>query len=301
MNEYHNKLYTLRWFVTSVWTRTKMQGEAIKLVSDALPLAPDQGDIAYLYTLRWYFTNHWGDPRVQIDLIDIVTELLDEEVTHIDHDMIPDKSAEVTEEEEELTYSQPELKKPQIKSGIKVGLAIGHNKYTGASSYEGDDEFTTRKAVTLVAQEYLAEAGVESKIFIRNRAKSYGSAMREHGSKMKAYGSKINIEMHFNAAGPTATGTEIITVSKASSDFYKPLCKHFAGELGIPLRGDGGARLRPSGRGSGFGRNTPGRSGIWEPCFSSNKSDWELVDEQFDKEGKLFAEGLLISIEESLR
>jgi len=283
MNEYRNKLYTLRWFVTNVWTRTKMQGEAIKLVSDALPLAPDQGDIAYLYTLRWYFTNHWGDPKVQIDLIDIVTELLDEEITHIDHDMIPDKSAEFSKEEEELTYSQPELKKPQIKSGIKVGLAIGHNKYTGASSYEGDDEFTTRKEVTLVAQEYLAEAGVESKIFIRNRAKSYGSAMREHGSKMKA------------------TGTEIITVSKASSNFYKPLCKHFAGELGIPLRGDEGARLRPSGRGSGFGRNTPGRSGVFEPVFASTPHEWELVDEQFEKEGKLFAEGLLISIEESLR
>lgn len=302
MDKFKSLLYTIRWFVTYSWDNKKSQKIAIEHVSKALTMTNDGGDLTALYTLRWYFTNTWGsDGYNQSDCIDIITELLDETPTHIDHDRIPNKEAVVDPDEEELKHYTPEIKTPFIVSGIKVGLAVGHNKYTGASSYEGDDEWTTRKEVTIEAQKVLAELGVESKIFIRDRSLSYGNAMRKHGRDMKEYGSVVNVEMHFNSATPSATGTEMIVSSQKSGDYFKPLCKYFANEFNLPLRGDEGIQLRPTGRGSGFCRYTPNRSGVWEPCFASNPSEWEKFDDQYKKEGEAFAFGLLECLENDYR
>lgn len=303
MEKFKTLLYTIRWFVTYSWDNKKSRGTAIEHVSKALTLTRDEGDMTALYTLRWYFTNKWGEGTYnQYDCIDIITELIDDVPTHIDYDMVPNKDAIVDPEEEELKNYTPEVKSPVIKKGIKVGLAVGHNRYTGASSYEGDDEWTTRKEVTLVAHKTLADFGVESKIFIRDRSLGYGSAMRKHGSDMKDFGSMVNVEMHFNSAdSPKATGTEMIVSTSKSGEYFKPLCKYFANEFDLPVRGDEGIQLRPTGRGSGFCRYTPNRSGVWEPCFSSNPSEWEKFDDEYKKEGEAFAFGLLECLENSYR
>lgn len=301
MSTYRDLIYTLRWFALYAWNNKKSKSGAIQNVSKALTLATDEGDVSALYTLRWYFVNRWGfDKLTQLEVVDLITELLEDAPTHVDHDRLPNPNAIVDPEEEELKYYRPELKKPFIKEGLKVGLAIGHNKYTGASSYEGDDEWITRKAVTIEAQKLLAEFGVESKIFIRDRSLGYGSAMSKHGRDMKSYGSGVNVEMHFNSYNETSTGTEMIVSSSKSGNYFKPLCKNFAKNYDLPLRGKEGIQLRPSGRGSGFCRRTPGRSGVWEPCFASS-SDWLKVDDKPKEEGQVFAYGLLECLENDHR
>jgi hypothetical protein len=302
MDKYKDLLYTLRWFGNFAWDQKKSQNQAIDQVSKALSLTNDEGDISALYTLRWYFTNRWGfTDDSQEDVVGIITELLEDTPTHIDHDRIPNKDALVGSDEEELKIYKPVIKKAEIASGIKVGLAIGHNQFTGARSYKGDDEWTTRKAVTLHAVEILAEYGVESKIFIRDRSKGYTTAMKQHGADMRMFGSQVNLEMHFNSAGPTATGTEIICVSEKSGKYFRPLCKHFADYYDMPIRGDHGAQVKSSGRGIAFAKYTPNRSGVWEGQFASSKQDWDKVDDKPKEEGETFAYGLLECLEQDYR
>lgn len=303
MDNFKISLYALKCFISVSWYIEDEKQKAIDVVSKALTLTDSEGDKTALYTLRWYITNTWGSNEVnQGECMELVEELLGEYETHIDHDRIPNDDVVVDPEEEDLKNHTPEIKNPTIKGGIKVGLAIGHNKYTGASSYKGDDEWTTRREVTLEAQKTLLENGVDTKIFIRDKSLGYTAAMKKHGRDMKEFGSSVNVELHFNSAdSSSATGTEMIVSTKKSGEYFKPLCKYFTDIFDLPLRGDKGIQLRPTGRGSGFCRYTPNRSGVWEPCFANNKSEWAKFDGNYKKEGESFAFGLLECLENDYR
>lgn len=285
---YKETLYTIRWFIVKKWKEPASQTEVLSIVTEALSQTQDTADIAALYTLRWYVSNEWTKKESQDDAYDIVTELLDEEPTHLDFDGTP-SNVIVNEPVEDTEFKDV--------GGKKVAFCVGHNKYTGARSHEGDDEWTTRNEVTKRAQKILQDKGVTAKIFYRDSSLGYGAAMRKHGKNIDAFGADIAIEIHFNSYNEQSNGMEMITTTKESGEVFKPFIQTFHKHYpDVVIRHGDGIVLRPSGRGSGFCRAPKCPAGVWEPCFASNPTEWNRFDDEYDKEAEALAESTLSSL-----
>lgn len=286
---YKEILTALKVIVTFNWKDKDTRDEAVGLVVESLKKNTDLADNSSLWTLKWYFDAKWGDKNTKNDVLDILLELLDEDPTHIDLDQLPNENAEKID---------PVEVPATVEGKFKVALAVGHNKFTGARSHEGDDEWTTRNEVTKRAAEILKSKGVTTKIFYRDKSLSYGSAMRKHGRDIDAFGADIAIEVHFNSASASAKGMEMIAISQNSAKVFKPFVSKFHEHYpSVPIRhGDGIKLLSSGGRGAGFCRAPKCPAGVWEPCFASNPAEWDKFDDKYDKEAEAMADAIIASL-----
>lgn len=252
-----------------------------------------------LYTIRWSankIRESKGKDYLNLteDIVEISTEILDTitgAITPHTDSLTPIEGFEYSEEDKELIDRGPK----EVNINKKVAIVIGHNKNTGARAHDGSDEWTTRSLVAQSLQDFLRTYGVESKIFIRNGAVSYGAAMREHGRNIDAYGADLAIELHFNASSnPEATGTEFIVCSKSTAKVAKNIA-YIWGKFypDLPLRHDEGVLIRTSGLGVGFCRAPKAPAIIYEPCFASNASDWALIKGQHKREAQVLGLGIV--------
>jgi len=93
----------------------------------------------------------------------------------------------------------------------------------------------------------------------------------------------ILVDIHWNAAGPSATGTEVFipnTYTKLELELAGKLAKCMSDTLGIPLRGSTNGVLGVkteslSARGQLGWMRLNGNNILLEVCFISNKSDME--------------------------
>lgn len=182
----------------------------------------------------------------------------------------------------------------KISTDKTVAIVIGHNKFTGARAIDGTDEWSSRKIVAESLYDELKKRGVDSKIFIRNSKLGYSSAMREHGRKIDAYGASVAIELHFNSAGTTATGTEFIVCSNAGVKVARSLAKAWSKFFpDMKLRRDGGVYKIATGRGTGFCKAPACPALVYEGFFASNQSEWDKFKDIPEKEAEAIAEGLI--------
>lgn len=295
---YQEALFTLRWFVTFRWKHRSDQPGAIDACSRALALSESMGDKTALWTVRWLIANKWGEAFSQTEAFDLITDVLSDDATHIDLDMLPSPGAELHDDEKELNGWQPTANNFGELQGMKVAIPIGHNRWTGAQSHEGDDEWTSRKAMVNYAATDLATYGVQVLVLIRDRSLGYGSAMRKHGREIDAFGADIAVEAHFNAGPASANGVETIVCSSSSGKVFAPLPVTFSGQYpGLRLRHNQGVLLRRSGRGAGFCRAPKCPATVWEPQFSSNPKEWNRFDDLPKEEGLAMSLGLLTCLE----
>lgn len=248
-----------------------------------------------VFTLRWllnYLRKNSKDLTCRNyaeDGYDLVSDILDEDDSHVDS-MQNDSNFKLTRDE--LDTSNRKYVKDPVDG--KVAIVIGHNMNTGAVAHDGSDEWTTRKLVAEELQDFLGLCGVESRIFIRNGSLSYGNAMREHGRNINNWGADVAIELHFNSAGSSATGTEFICCSSSGRALAETLVKSW--KIFYPemvLRRDEGVYYKTSGRGVGFCRATKAPAVVYEPFFASNSEDWVKFKGLAKKEASALGNGIV--------
>jgi N-acetylmuramoyl-L-alanine amidase len=139
--------------------------------------------------------------------------------------------------------------------------------------------------------------GIELLVTHRDPALGYGAAVRKTAKAIRQFKADLCMELHFNSAGKTARGCEILYFwgSRKSKHAARCVSKALAplmDELNIPMRGGyGGARSlwyrssnkgkAYSGRGGYYAWATPCPALILEPFFGSNKHEMtEMAREQ---------------------
>lgn len=175
----------------------------------------------------------------------------------------------------------------------KVAIVIGHNKFTGATAWDGTDEWIWNHEVAKKLKKELQKRGIDSQIFIRNRTLGYTSAMKVHAHNIKEYGADLALELHFNSAGKTATGFEHLYFWRSwkSRRWASIFARHaIKSEVDVPPRrswistrkGYKSLFLRSwnkakadQRRGAEFTYYTHCPAVILEPCFASNPDEWE--------------------------
>lgn len=173
-----------------------------------------------------------------------------------------------------------------------IGIAIGHSRHgdQGAVNTSGVSEHEFNSSLVPMI---LANLRVGALIYDDYKASSYVGAMNYVSRKMREDGVTACVELHFNSAGPTATGHEWLYWGTSKGGLKLAQCFDKEMQAAYPeLKARG---LKPKGRGSRgsmFLRKTPCPAVIAEPFFGSNPSDVALMQSDLSKLAAVIAEGI---------
>lgn len=162
---------------------------------------------------------------------------------------------------------------------MKIALVVGHNsKQSGARAKAplstSEFDYYNRIADKMVA---LAGGSVRCKKFNRVVSGGYSAEIRKVYAEVDAYDPDISIELHFNAAGPRATGTETLS-SGSSGSLALSNALQEAQLAALHLRNRGvkvKARSDHGGLSLHVGRAP---AALVEPFFGSNTGDCRAAD-----------------------
>lgn len=177
-----------------------------------------------------------------------------------------------------------------------LAICVGHSRYNdmGATACDGEtDEWTYNARVAKVVQKTLAETGIESVVVHEYIGGSYTEAMNNLSAELKELGVSAAIELHFNAASPSAHGSEMLHWhgSKKSKALAQSLQRSVVAEFGCR---DRGLKSKKHGdRGALFLRETHCPAVIVEPFFGTNEEDWGMFSRGFEALGIALADGFI--------
>lgn len=167
----------------------------------------------------------------------------------------------------------------------RIAIVVGHNKTAQGAKRKTDRqtefEFNTRLADLIQKS---APRGVDVEVFHREYLGKgqYKAEIRNCYADVDRWGADCSIELHFNGAGPGASGTE--TLSSGSSGSVKLAQSVQAAMLNVlGLRNRGIKYPGQNGRGgySLFAGACPAI--LIEPFFGSNQHDCDVADEKFEE------------------
>ena len=182
----------------------------------------------------------------------------------------------------------------------KVAICTGHSRMVvgrpegGAVSVGGVSEWTYNVRLGAMIADEVERYGIQAVEFRIYEGKTYGGAVSWLASQIKAAGCEAAVELHFNSAGPDATGHEWL--HWFTSDRGKSLASNVQSEMSkrVPeLRSRGLKAIGGSDeRGAGFLRQTHCPAVIAEPFFGSNASDWAIAEAKKPEISKAIAAGI---------
>ena len=152
---------------------------------------------------------------------------------------------------------------------MKLAICIGHSRKgdSGAASVDGVSEYTYNLNVGHQMRDRLKEDGVNCDVIAKYSGSSYGSAMRSLATFLKDKGYTHAVELHFNAASPSAHGHEFLhwITSRNGTRLATSFAAAFQEAFGFSRpRNNGG--LKPIASGDTQGRLLPNghyRSSPW--------------------------------------
>lgn len=176
----------------------------------------------------------------------------------------------------------------------KVAICVGHSRAgdDGAVSVGGVAEWGYNRDAAEYLFTELEKRGIDSKIFHRYAGLDYPSAMRWLAAQVKDYGADCALELHFNSAGPAATGFEVLCFSANHDIPSTRLAKSVL---------DRTAKAWPEGRNRGVKTANRGRvfvkslhcpAIIVEPFFGRNRADWERWKNAQAELAGIYADGI---------
>ncbi|MBT6509644.1 MAG: N-acetylmuramoyl-L-alanine amidase, partial [Rhodospirillaceae bacterium] len=162
----------------------------------------------------------------------------------------------------------------------KLALVVGHTKSSpGATAAApiNDSEYRWNKELAEMMLAHAAGmAGVAAKVFQRDGVGVAG-AYRQAWE----WGAEGSIELHFNAAGPSATGSETLYVTPLSLPLAEAVQDATLTVLGLRDRGVKTSLAASGGRGEQNLMQMGGRPSILtEPFFGSNPADATVARQQ---------------------
>lgn len=157
-----------------------------------------------------------------------------------------------------------------------AAICIGHSRPgdQGAHSLDHVSEWEYNRPLGRLVADRLRSLGHTATLHDRYQGASYGSAINWLAERLREQGADCAIELHFNAAGPSAEGHEYLYWHASARG--EALARQLA--LYHPLRntprGDDGVKPLAGDRGSGFLSKTHCPAVICEPFFGTNPADW---------------------------
>ncbi len=181
---------------------------------------------------------------------------------------------------------------------MKLAICIGHSRHgdNGAASVTGVSEYTYNLNVGTLMRDILRKRGVECEVIAKYAGNNYGQAMRLLAAHLKDKGYTHAIELHFNAASPSAHGHEFLYWH--SSKGGRSLAGQFASSFQDAFpesrpRNNGGLKpIAPGDRGGLFLSLTHCPSLILEPFFGSNQEEWQYFSTNQDKLAMAYADAV---------
>jgi N-acetylmuramoyl-L-alanine amidase len=175
-----------------------------------------------------------------------------------------------------------------------IALCVGHSRQgdSGAASVDGVVEYDYNCDLAYLISKKIRQ---ETRIYNSYEGKGYTSSMRWLAKKLKEDGAKFAVELHFNAANPSATGHEWLywhssrkgrLLARSLRDSMEDTFTDFTSR-GIKARGKGS-------RGAAFLRLTHCPAVIAEPFFGTNEMDWDLATAHKDGLAHTIAGGLVL-------
>jgi N-acetylmuramoyl-L-alanine amidase len=158
--------------------------------------------------------------------------------------------------------------------GMRVAVVVGHNERApGAYALEpiGMCEYPWNLLVAHAMVDRASAHGLDARFFLRTPEGGYTAEVRRVYREVDAWGAECSIELHFNAAGPSATGTETLHSGGARS---RRLAGHVQAQMLARLKlRDRGLLERRTGRGSLSLMAGRAPAILVEPFFGSNRID----------------------------
>lgn len=165
-----------------------------------------------------------------------------------------------------------------------IALCVGHSRQgdSGAASVDGTTEWDYNCDL---AERITSKTSQDIRIYSTYSGNGYTSAMRWLAKRLKQDGAQFAIELHFNAASPSATGHEWLYWNSSEKGRLLARSLRDSMEDSFPQFTSRGIKPRGSGsRGASFLRLTHCPAVIAEPFFGTcGDPDWEIATKH--KEG----------------
>jgi YD repeat-containing protein len=164
-----------------------------------------------------------------------------------------------------------------------IALCVGHSRRgdSGAASVDGTTEWDYNCDL---AERITSKTRQDVRVYNTYTGNGYTSAIRWLAKKLKADGAQFAIELHFNAAGPLASGHEWLYWHSSEKGRLLARALRDSIEDAFPQFTSRGIKMRQKGsRGASFLSLTHCPAVIAEPFFGTNQDDWKLATEH--KEG----------------
>lgn len=166
---------------------------------------------------------------------------------------------------------------------MKVGICVGHSRRGdhGAISRGNVSEWDYNSILAAHLSDRLTRDDIDHIVVRDYQYRSYSTAMDWLAAHLKHEGCDLAIELHFNAAGPSANGHEWLYWHRSDrgQEAASTLCSEFASAF--PESANRGAKAKGKGdRGATFLRKTHCPAVICEPFFGSNAAEWATFDQQ---------------------
>ena len=177
-----------------------------------------------------------------------------------------------------------------------VAICVGHSRAgdKGAVNSEGVSEWAFNQPLAQRVCELIQESGHSTVLVDRYEGTSYSSAMLWLAKRLKELKVDAAIELHFNSAGPMATGYEFLhwfcsprgltLASKVSTSFAKAFPEQ---------RNRGLKSINAADRGGLFLRKSHCPALICEPFFGSNAKDTAFFSAHREELARAYANGLV--------
>ena len=156
---------------------------------------------------------------------------------------------------------------------IKLAIVVGHEQgrpgARGVSPIDANEYAWNRDLATMMADHVNAMDDAEANIFFRDDVGIVGAY-----DAVKRWGADAAMELHFNSAGPTATGTETLYLTAVSRPLAETVQDATLATLGLRDRGVKTPQEASGGRGTRSLSQMGSRPSILtEPFFGSNTAD----------------------------
>lgn len=180
---------------------------------------------------------------------------------------------------------------------MKIALCVGHSRFIngkrdgGAVSVGKVNEWTYNLDLAKMVSERLSRHEVI--IVSAYQGNGYTSSMRWLAGYLKEQKADVAIELHFNAAGPTARGHEWLYYHNSGKGLLLAKSLNFAMKTHVPEALSRGTKPLDAGdRGNEFVKLTHCPAVIGEPFFGSSASDWRIAVDKKPQIADAYAEGL---------
>ena len=184
---------------------------------------------------------------------------------------------------------------------MNLGICVGHSRGggdrgggdRGAISLWRESEWDYNSKVAAELKAELDRRGIDSFVIDDYKHAGYSSGIRHCAKLLRDQGATHCIELHFNAATPSAHGAEWIHWHNSSGG--KRLAESIQAGFAqtFPTIRDRGVKTRHAGqRGSLFLRKSPVAALICEPFFGSNEGDCAEFEGKEADLALAYAEGI---------